>query len=98
MKTGQIILDPRAAEFLGRVEFADTGDQSAERMYPAGRESPVVVDPRIASASPAVRGIRTEVLAELAGADVPVEDIAVDFGLPLTVVKAAVAYERTTAA
>jgi uncharacterized protein (DUF433 family) len=98
VKSGQIILDPRAAEFLDRVEFAEDGDRSAERIYPAGRESPVVMDPRISSASPAVHGIRTEILAELADADVPVEDIAADFGLPLSVVKAAVAYEWSYAA
>jgi uncharacterized protein (DUF433 family) len=97
-KTGQLILDPRAVEFLDRVEFAGTGEQEAERIYPAGRESPVVMDPRVASASPAVRGIRTEAIAELADADVSVEDIAADFGLPVQVVKAAVAYEWSHAA
>jgi uncharacterized protein (DUF433 family) len=56
------------------------------------------MDPRVASASPAVRGIRTEAIAELADADVAVEDIAADFGLPVQVVKAAVAYEWSHAA
>jgi uncharacterized protein (DUF433 family) len=98
VKTGQLILDPRATGFLDRVEFAEGGQQEAERIYPAGRESPVVMDPRVASASPAVRGIRTEVLAELANSDVPVEAIAEDFGLPVDVVRAAVAYEWSHAA
>jgi uncharacterized protein (DUF433 family) len=97
-KTGQLILDPRAVEYLDRVEFAETGEREAQRIYPAGRESPVVMDPRVASASPAVRGIRTEAIAELAEADVSVEDIAADFSLPVPVVKAAVAYEWSHAA
>jgi len=92
-KTGQLILDPRATEFLERVEFAETGRLEAERIYPAGRESPVVMDPSIASATPSVRGIRTEVLAEQADADMPIEAIAADFGLPSEMVRAAVAYE-----
>jgi len=45
-----------------------------------------------------VRGIRTEVLAEQADADVPIEVIADDFGLPPGVVRAAVAYERSRVA
>jgi uncharacterized protein (DUF433 family) len=98
VKTGQLILDPRATEFLDRVEFAEGGQQEAERIFPAGRESPVVMDPRVASASPSVRGIRTENLAELANADVPVEVIADDFDLPLQVVKSAIAYEWSHAA
>ena len=75
------------------MEFAAGGRQEAERIYPAGRDSPVVMDPRVASASSSVRGIRTETLAELANTDVPIEAIAEDFGLPVAVVKAAVAYE-----
>jgi uncharacterized protein (DUF433 family) len=98
VKSGQLILDPRATEFLERVEFAESGQREAERIYPAGRESPVVMDPQVASASPSVRGIRTEVLVELADAGTPVEAIAEDFNLPPQVVRAAVAYEWSRAA
>jgi hypothetical protein len=45
VNTGQLILDPRAAGFLERVEFADGGDQEALRIRPAGKDSPVVIDP-----------------------------------------------------
>ena len=93
VKTGQLILDARATEYLERVGFAEAGAMEAERIYPAGRESPVVMDPRIASAAASVRGVRTEVIAELADADVPIEAIAADFGMPVNVVKSAVAYE-----
>jgi uncharacterized protein (DUF433 family) len=56
------------------------------------------MDPRVASAAPSVRGIRTENLVELADAGVPVEVIAEDFGLPPQVVREAVAYEWSHAA
>jgi uncharacterized protein (DUF433 family) len=96
--TGQLVLAPRAVWYLERVEFAEGGDQEAQRMYPAGRESPVVIDPRVASAAASVSGVRTEAIAELVDADVPVEEIAEDFGLPVSTVKAAVAYEWSAAA
>lgn len=96
VSSGQMILDSRVVEFLERVDFSDTYE--AERMYPAGRQSPVVMDPRKSSGAAVVRGIRTEVLAELADADVPVDEIAEDFNLPVGVVKAALAYEWSAAA
>lgn len=92
-RTGQLILDRRVDEFLERVDFAETGIREAQRIYPAGRRSPVVMDPHIASAASCVRGTRTEVLAELADAGTPVEEIAGDFDIPVEVVKAALAYE-----
>jgi uncharacterized protein (DUF433 family) len=91
--TGQLILDGRVDDFLSRVTFEDAGERQAERMHPAGRNSPVVMDPRVGSAASTVRGTRTEVLAELADSDVPVEDIAADFHLPVAMVKAALSYE-----
>jgi hypothetical protein len=47
--TGRLILDPRAAGFLERVDFADGGAQEALRIRPAGKDSPVVIDPMISS-------------------------------------------------
>lgn len=96
--TGQTILDPRATSYLDRVDFAHTGQREALLIYPAGRESPVVMNPALSSAAATVRGVRTEVLAELHAAGEPAEIIAEDFGLPLREVKAAVAYEWGTAA
>ena len=98
VSTGQLVLTSPVEGFVSRVDFAETGEQEAQRMYPAGRESPVVIDPRVASAAASVRGIRTEAIAELVETDVPVEEIAEDFGLPLNVVKAAVSYEWSAVA
>lgn len=94
--SGQILLDPRVTDFLARIDFSQTTGE-AERMHPAGRTSPVVMDPRKSSGAAIVQGIRTEVLAELADAHVPVDEIALDFDLPVEVVKAALAYEWAAA-
>jgi len=93
VSTGQLILDPRAAGFLDRVDFADTGEQEALRIRPAGKESPVVIDPMISSGASTVRGTRTEILAEQASAGIPVDEIAEDFLMPVELVKAALSYE-----
>jgi uncharacterized protein (DUF433 family) len=91
--TGQLILDGRVDDFLSEVTFDEDWEGPAERMHPADRNSPVVMDPRVGSAASTVRGTRTEVLAELADADVPIEEIAAHFHLPVAVVKAALSYE-----
>ena len=87
------VLDSRVDDFLAHVTFDDDGEHQAQRIHPAGRRSPVVMDPRVGSAAPTVRGIRTEVLAELADSEVPVEAIAADFALAVAEVKAALSYE-----
>jgi uncharacterized protein (DUF433 family) len=92
---GQLILDRRVEEFLDRVDFSNEGIGEAERMRPAGRTSPVVMDPRIKSGTATVRGVRTEIFAELAEAGMSVDEISVDFDLPADDVKAALAYEWT---
>lgn len=93
VSTGQLILDRRVAGFLDRVNFADSGEQEALRIRPAGKESPVVIDPLISSGASTVRGTRTEILAEQASAGVPVDEIAEDFRMPVELVKAALSYE-----
>ncbi|HEY5015622.1 MAG TPA: DUF433 domain-containing protein, partial [Streptosporangiaceae bacterium] len=70
-----------------------SGEQEALRIRPAGKESPVVIDPLISSGASTVRGTRTEILAEQASAGVPVDEIAEDFRMPVELVKAALSYE-----
>jgi uncharacterized protein (DUF433 family) len=93
VSTGQLILDPRVAGYLDRVDFADTGAEEAVRIRPAGKDSPVVIDPMISSGASTVRGTRTEILAEQASAGTPVDEIAEDFRMPVELVKAALSYE-----
>ena len=53
--TGQTVLNPLLADnFLARIDFAETGDQVAERIRPLGKNSPVVLDPRRSSAAATV--------------------------------------------
>ncbi len=96
VSTGQLILDARVTGFLDRVDFADTELGEAIRIRRAGKESPVVIDPLISSGASTVRGTRTEILAEQAGAGTPVDEIAADFGMPIELVKAALSYEWST--
>ena len=96
--SGQLLLGRAAESFIEHVEFSEEGDNSAVRVFPAGKESPVVIDPRRSFGAPSIRGIRTEALAELIDAGEPPEGVAEDFDLPVELVKAAVAYEWTMAA
>jgi uncharacterized protein (DUF433 family) len=96
--TGQLVLAYEATEFLQRVDFAPSGQQWAERIYPAGRQSPVVIDPGFSFGAPTIRGIKTGAIAELVDAGEPPEAVADDFSLEVTEVKAAVSYEWQHAA
>jgi uncharacterized protein (DUF433 family)/DNA-binding transcriptional MerR regulator len=96
--TGQLLLTSVAESFLERVEFSSTDDRAVVRLFPAGKDSPVVMDPRRAFGAPSVHGVRTDALAELIDAGEPPEEVAESFGLDVALVKAAVAYEWTLAA
>ena len=91
--TGQLHLDPRIEAFLERVDFSNDDGREAERLRPHGRTSPVVIDPHIKSGTATVRGIRTEILAELAEAGMSLDEISVDYGLSAKHIKAALAWE-----
>ncbi|MGH2731827.1 MAG: DUF433 domain-containing protein, partial [Actinomycetota bacterium] len=66
--------------------------------FPAGKDSPIVIDPQRAFGAPSIRGIRTDVLAELIDAGDALEEVAENFDLPVELVKAAVAFEWSMAA
>jgi uncharacterized protein (DUF433 family) len=89
----QVLLTPSTEAFLDRVEFAPKGEQWAERIYPAGKDSPVVMDPDRSSGAPTVRGIRTEALVELVDAGEPIDEVADTFALDNETLRAALAYE-----
>jgi uncharacterized protein (DUF433 family) len=96
--TGQLLLTSVAESFLERVEFSSDGDQQVVRLFPAGKDSPVVIDPLRAFGAPSVRGVRTDALAELIETGEAPEEVAKQFGLGVAVVKAAVAFEWMLAA
>ena len=80
-------------EYLDRVDFARDGRLEALRLHPAGKASPVVLDPELSSGAATVRGIRAEVLAEQVSAGDSPEDVADEFQISEEDVKAACSYQ-----
>lgn len=95
---GQMVLDSRVDAFLHRIDFSEDELQLAERLYPDGRKSPVVIDPTRSCGAPTLRGIRTDALAELVEAGEPPELVAEEYGVTPDALKAALAYEWQPAA
>jgi uncharacterized protein (DUF433 family) len=97
VRTGQeIMLSTVAERFVRKVEF-DSGD-AAVRWHPAGKLSPVVIDPRRSFGMPAVSGVATERIFELVVAGDEPAAVAEGYGLSLDDVRAACAYEETASA
>jgi len=95
--SGQPLLLPSADRFLTRVEFETPSEGAVIRMFPAGKESPVVIDPEVRYGTPTVAGIPTESIAEQVAAGDSIESVARDSDLPIDSVIAALSFERTTA-
>lgn len=96
VSSGQVIgLTDEANRFIRKVEFdpAEGGDD-AIRLYPAGRASPVVIDPLVRFGRPAVGGVATERLWELFDAGESIAEIGDGYELSPELVRAAVAYEE----
>jgi uncharacterized protein (DUF433 family) len=94
----QIILLPGAEAFLAKVDFSKDEAQWAERLHPNGKQSPVVFDPEYSFGEPTVRGVRTEVLAELIEAGEAMDEVAEEYGLKVAQLKAALSYEFSSVA
>lgn len=89
-----LLLSP-AQEFLDRVKF----DQDEAVLWrPAGRGSPVVIDPDSRFGRPSVKGISTSVLKEYSDEGYGYDEIAEQFGLAVREVELAIAYELETKA
>lgn len=95
---GQIAI-PRALDrYLHELEF--DVDDLATRWFPAGRATPIVVDPAVAFGAPVVAGTRIEtaLIAELHAGNESAESIAELYGLELAQVTAAIEYETALGA
>ena len=90
----QLLLADPATQFLKKVEFDPAGQAAIHRIRPAGPASPVVIDPLVRFGRPAVSGVATERLWELADAGETIEAIAEGYDLTEEEVRAAVAYEE----
>ncbi len=92
--SGQVLLTPPAQSFLERVEFDQEGNGVVVRLHPAGKESPVIIDPEVRFGSPSVAGIPTDTLDEMVRAGDSIESVASGYGLSLDFVVAALDFER----
>ncbi|HEX7119279.1 MAG TPA: DUF433 domain-containing protein [Longimicrobiales bacterium] len=95
---GQLAMWPTLHRYLKQLEFDI--DDLAQRWYPAGPATPIVVDPRVSFGAPVVAGTRIETaaIAELYHGEDSVEEIAWLFDLEPAQVNAAIEFERTLAA
>lgn len=90
----QVLLADAAKQFFKKVEFDPSSSGAIQRIRPAGPASPVVIDPLVRFGRPAVSGVSTDRLWELADAGESIEEIAAGYDLPEDEVRAAVAYEE----
>ncbi len=95
ISSGQTIaLADEAMRFLKKVEFDPPDQGDVRRVHPAGRASPVVIDPLVRFGRPSVQGVATERLWELFDAGESVDEIADGYDMAVELVAAAVAYEE----
>ena len=95
---GQIAMWPALHRYLRQLEF--NLDDVAERWYPAGRASPIVVDPRISFGAPVIEGTRIEtaMIADLYQGEDSIEEIAWLYDLEPVQINAAVEFEASLVA
>lgn len=95
----QLVLTDVAKSFANRVEFEPDSDGVAARWFPLGKDvnRRIAIDPQVTFGLPAINGVRTESLAELADAGDSVQEIAAAYGrLGITPadVRAAIEFEH----
>jgi uncharacterized protein (DUF433 family) len=96
IRSGQeIILAPEVESYLQKVEFTD---DVVTRLRPAGKTSPVVIDPEFSFGRPSIRGVATERIAELYRSGDTTEFLADVYQLSVEDIRAAIAYETQLAA
>jgi uncharacterized protein (DUF433 family) len=87
---GQLAWEPMVAERFAEFDYEH---DLAVTWHVAGRDSRVVIDPRISFGAPTIRGIPTWALKGRRRAGEPVDEIGADFGLELDEVNEALAFE-----
>jgi len=88
---GQFVLTPPSAEYFHRVTWVDN-EAVAWRPHDVP-ESPVRIDPDLRFGKPTVHGISTEAIWEHADGGESEDEVAEAFGIPLSDVRWALAYE-----
>lgn len=96
MRTGQTVAEwsTEAEDFRGSLEWSDQSDAALpERLRPVSALQEVIIDPLRGFGEPVVRGVRTEIIAELFTAGDPADMIAETYELSRPMVDEAVRYE-----
>ena len=94
VRSGQMMaLADEANSFFNKVRFDPDGG-SASRIYPAGEDAYVSINPLVCFGRPAIRGVATERLWELRVAGDRVSDIAADYDMEEYLVRAGISYEE----
>lgn len=91
----QVAIEATIQPYLQKIEFDISG--LAQRWYPMGFGTPVVVDPRRSFGEPIVQGggVRTQIIAEMSAAGDSVDTIAAWYDIDAYEVVAALMYEQT---
>lgn len=94
----QVVAGPVFDQFLHEIDF-DPSTALAQRWWPLGRDTPIVLDPAISFGAPVVvgTGVRTATVARLARGS-SIRDAAVAYEIELGQARAAVEFEQTLAA
>jgi uncharacterized protein (DUF433 family) len=96
IRSGQELLLAREVEsYVQKVEFTD---DVVARVRPAGKTSPVVIDPEFSFGRPSIRGVATERIAGLYRSGDSPEFLSEAYDLPVADINAAIAYETQLAA
>lgn len=96
VRSGQGVLDwsREASNFAESLQWEDTPSGSqVRRIRPSADITEVYLDPLISFGEPTVRGVRTDIIAELVRAGETPDGIAETYELPRSTVDAAVRYE-----
>lgn len=81
-------------DIIGRLqEFEYEKDGLAVRWYVAGRDRPIIIDPRLQFGAPSIEGVATWAFKGRWEAGEPIDDIADDFGVSNSDVIAALDFE-----
>lgn len=95
IRSGQSLILTREAErFFKKVVFDPPKNGDVRRLHPAGRTTPVVIDPLVRFGKPAVDGVAVERLWELHDASESVEEIAKAYDMDKDLINAAITYQE----
>lgn len=95
IRSGQMLLLVEEADrYYKKVVFEPPDDGDAYRIYPAGRDNPVVVDPLVRFGRPHVDGVAVKRLWELRDAGESVEEIADSYDMQRDWVNAAIKFQE----